>query len=436
MNSSSSGKRATRARIMSIALSWLIGMVLTVNAQDENKQWKLVKVNFVGLQIQQPEAITAASGLQLGQTLDLAGIRAATTKLSETGIFKKVSSRYQYRNDEVEVTFNVEEAPVTKLACVFDNFVWFSEPEISAAIKTILPEYDGTAAANEYTIGLVKQALERLLQERKLTGEVTHERGEDTVAKRAAHIFSVKGQHLTVCAIQLTGLKADLRRELETAWRSHLNAEYSRTESNLFMRAALLPVYQNKGYLKARFASVQARLTTGSECKGTGVLVTVPIEEGLQYRWQGVIWSGNEAFSAKELEREWKLKPGDIANLDAIGDSFSLAQMHYGRRGFITARIAEQPVLDDAQQRVSYQATVSEGPQFQMGKLTFSGLTESEVKHWQSRWKLKPGAILNTMLVAEFTQELREDHAIKDFEVRYNPDQATLTADVVIEIKK
>lgn len=436
MNSTNAINRAVSTCAAITLFSVLLGSALSVRAQDQDKQWKLTKVSFIGLQLQQPDVMTAASGLQIGQTLDLAGIRAATTKLSETGIFKKVASRYQYRNDEVEVIFTVEEAPVVKVACLFDNFVWFSEQEISVAIKRALPEYDGTAATNEYTVHLVKQALARLLQERQLEGEVTHERGEDTAARRAAHLFAVKGPRLTVCAIQLMGVKAELRRELETAWRSHLNAEYSRTESNLFMRAALLPIYQNNGYLKARFASVQGRLTTGSECKDTGVLVTVPIEEGLQYRWHGVVWSGNEAFSAKELEREWKLKPGDIANLDAIGDSFGLAQMQYGRRGFITARIAEQPVFDEAQQRVSYQATVSEGSQFQMGLLTLSGLTESEAKHWQGRWKLKPGAILNTMLVSEFTQELRQDHSIKDFEVKYNPDQAKLTADVVIEIKK
>ncbi len=269
-----------------------------------------------------------------------------------------------------------------------------------------------------------------------MTGEVAYERNEDADNGRSYHVFTAKAPNLRVCAVQLLGLKADLKRELERAWQSHLNTDYSRTDSNSFMRAALLPIYQNSGYLKARFAAVQAHPASGGECQGTGVVVTLPVEEGLQYRWQGAVWSGNQAFNTKELESGFKLKPGDIANLDSIEDSFRWAQAQYSKRGYLTARVSPQPVFDDAQRTVSYQATVTEGPQYRMGQLVLMGLTESETKQWQGRLKLKAGDIFNAMTLGEFTQELRQDHAIKDFDLKYKLDHTQLTADVVIEIKK
>ncbi len=436
MNSTNSIKRAVVKRAASTIFALLVCGVLSVNAQELEAKWKLAKVSFVGLQTQKPEEMTAASGLQLGQIIDVAAIKAASQKLSDSGLFKRVAARYQYQGENVEVIFTVEEAPAQKATCVFDNFVWFSDQEIASAIKRDLPDFDGTAASNDYTVGLIKKALAQLMQEHKVTGEVAYERNEDTDGGRSYQVFTVKAPNLRVCAVQLAGLKADLRRELEKAWQSHLNTDYSRTDSNSFMRAALLPVYQNNGYLKARFAPVQAHPASGGECNGAGVVVTLPVEEGLQYRWQGAVWAGNQAFNTKELEGGFKLKPGDIANLDSIEDSFGWAQAQYGKRGYLTARIVPQPVFDDAQQRVSYQATVTEGPQYRMGQLVLSGLTEGEAKHWQGRLKLKAGDIFNALTLGELTQEMRQDHAIKDFDLKYKLDHDKLRADVVIEIKK
>lgn len=436
MNSANASKRAMILRTAATALASLLCGVLSVRAQDQDKQWKLEKVSFVGLQTQKPEEMTAASGLQLGQTIDVAGIKAASQKLSDSGLFKRVAARYQYQGENVEVIFTVEELPAQKATCIFDNFVWLADQEITQAIKRELPDFDGTAASNDYTVGLIKKVLVGLLQERKVTGEVAYERNEDPEGGRSFHIFTVKAPNLRVCAVQLVGLKADLKRELERAWQSHLNTDYSRTDSNSFMRAALLPIYQNSGYLKVRFAPVQAHPASGGECKGAGVVVTLSVEEGLQYRWQGAVWSGNQAFNTKELESGFKLKPGDIANLDSIEDSFGWAQAQYSKRGYLTARVSLQPVFDDTQRTVSYQATVTEGPQYRMGQLLLTGLTESETKQWQGRLKLKAGDIFNAMTLSEFTQELRQDHAIKDFDLKYKLDHTQLTADVVIEIKK
>ena len=430
--------KPVKNRLSLAVFVWLCCAVSSAWAQQPapDTKWKLDKVNFVGLQTRKPEEMTAVSGLRIGETIDLAAIRAATAKLSESGVFKKVSSRYAYRGDLVEVTFTVEEAPVTKAACVFDNFVWFSDEELRAAVKRELPEFDGTAASDDLTISAIKKSLTGLLQERKLAGTVVYERGFDPGGGETPHIFTVKAPNLKVCAVHINGLKANLKRELDAALKQHLYTEYSRTESNLFVRAALLPVFQNNGYLKARFASVQARPAANGECKDAGVLVIAAVEEGLQYRWQGVTWTGNQVFSVKELEREWKLKPGDIANLDSINDSFELAHFVFGTRGYLTARITEQPVYDDAQRLVGYQATVTEGPQFHFGQLSLTGLSDSDTKHWQGRWKLKPGEVFNTTLVGEFTRELRQDASIKDFDVKYKRDAAKLIADVEIEVKK
>src|SRR5690349_12574812 len=140
MNSANAINRTGIKQRAATAFALLLFGVLSVSAQDQNQKWTLAKVSFVGLQAQKPEEMTTASGLQLGQTLDVAAIKAASQKLSDSGLFKRVAARYQYQGENVEVIFTVEELPAQKAPCVFDNFVWASDQEIAAAIKRDLPD--------------------------------------------------------------------------------------------------------------------------------------------------------------------------------------------------------------------------------------------------------------------------------------------------------
>ncbi len=422
--------------LMALCLVFAGVVVAHAQALAPDAKRKLAKVNFVGLQKQQPQAMIELAGLNIGQVIDVAVIQAALMRLTESGLFKKVAVNYQYAVETIELTFSAEEAVQQKVKCIFDNFIWFTDKELADAVKRDLPEFDGTTSSDDFTIGIIKKALSRYLQERKVTGMVAYERNEDTDTGQSVNVFSVQAPNLTVCAIVVDGLKANLKKELTNAYQPHLNAAYSRLESDAFMRSALLPVYQDHGYLKAKFAPVQARPATGSECKGAGVTVLLPVEEGLQYRWDGVDWSGNQVFSTKELERDFKLKPGDIANADWIDDSFGLAGALFGTRGYVTARITPKPVFDDAKQLVRYQATVVEGPQYRMGQLIIAGVPESEVKKLQGRWRLKPNDVFNTSIVGEFMQPLRQDSFIKDVDAKLKPNKTDLTVDVEIVIQK
>src|SRR5262245_46096506 len=86
------------------AIEWLICslaamLMLTAGAaaQDPppNAKWRLTTIVFEGLKAQPPEKMIAASGLQVGQTIDFEMVKAAAQRLSQTGLFGKVA--YSYR---------------------------------------------------------------------------------------------------------------------------------------------------------------------------------------------------------------------------------------------------------------------------------------------------------------------------------------------------
>src|SRR5215472_6830362 len=108
-----------------------------------SESWRLGKVSVTGLQRYSESQIIAISGLRVGETVDIDRIEAATDRLLNSGLFKRLNYRYRAQNGEIEVTFVTEEIkwsiPVT-----FDNFIWFSDQEIIAAVAKDVPGFDGT----------------------------------------------------------------------------------------------------------------------------------------------------------------------------------------------------------------------------------------------------------------------------------------------------
>src|SRR5215470_17866641 len=64
----------------------------------------------------------AITGLSVGSQVGRADLQAAADKLTQTGLFDKVSYRFETRTGVV-VTYNVEESP--RVPAYFDNLPWF-----------------------------------------------------------------------------------------------------------------------------------------------------------------------------------------------------------------------------------------------------------------------------------------------------------------------
>src|SRR5215831_9390614 len=152
-----------------------------------NAKWRLTTIVFEGLKSQPPEKMIAASGLKIGQTIDFETVKAAAQRLSQTGMFGKVAYRYRYSSTQIELTFELEEKVTGKKRCSFDNFVWFSDKEIVEAVKRDIPDFDGAILVSDFVGEEVKKSLARLLQEKKIAGEVVFELDD-----QLSYVFKVR----------------------------------------------------------------------------------------------------------------------------------------------------------------------------------------------------------------------------------------------------
>lgn len=431
-------KQIARAIIL---LATLFGSGSICPAQQQER---LARIEFVGLKRITPEQMIATSELKVGQMVDATVIDAAAGKLMQSGLFKKLTYRVRGAAGQITVVFEVEEAN-RSLPVVFENFVWFSDDELAAAIRNDIPFFNGLAPEAGDTTEKIAATLQRLLNEKKIPGRVEVMPYADLVKARQEIVFTVRGVKLPVCSLHFPGAEAISEAELIKASQALLRSDYSKKDIGGFANYTLFPSYRHLGRLRAQFHEPTATLATNfPNCDG-GVEVTVPVDEGVVYSWAEAEWVGNKALPAAELSTAMGMKAGEVADGLKIDRGLKDVRGAYGRKGYLAVRMKDSSEFNDSAQRVVYRFTIQEGPQYHMGNLIINGLAPELVQELKGYWNLAAGAVFDESYVDEFRlnavpkfvgiQMQRSSAFRATTEIETKPDAQKLTVDVVITFK-
>src|SRR6185503_2215455 len=148
---------------------------------------KIAAIETEGLQTLKTETVVATSGLKIGDTFSVEATDAAAERLVSSGLFKKVGARTRNAGANVTIIFQLEEVKGQSSPVVFDNFIWFSDEELAAAVVREVPAFNGSAPDIGNTNEAITKALQNLLEERKLPGRVEYNLTEHE------HLFRVEG---------------------------------------------------------------------------------------------------------------------------------------------------------------------------------------------------------------------------------------------------
>ena len=419
----------------------LIGLMLITLLVSGQTNRRIARIETEGLHVLTPEVVVATSGLKVGESFSVAALDAAAQRLIDSGLFKEVSYRTRTAGASVTITFELEEAGGHVSPVVFDNFIWFSDEELAAAIRQKLPSFGGTAPDAGNATSLISEALQELLAQRKLAGAVEY------TLTDTAHLFRVADPSLTICTLHFPGAQAIAEDRLIAITKSSTDANYSRQSMTVFPRYGLFPPYREIGHWRAMFGSPMAKPDTNPGCEGK-VDLTIAVNEGAAYSWAGAVWSGNQALAAKDLDSALGMKSGEVANGKKFDRGLRDVEIAYGKHGYIEAHPNSEPVFDDVKREVTFKIAVSEGPQYRMGTVEFKGVSPADAAALQERWKLKSGEIYDEsysdqffredgrMLLSRIFQERRSmQKQGPPLEVRARPNRKALTVDVTIEIK-
>jgi outer membrane protein assembly factor BamA len=369
---------------------------------------KLIEIKVAGSKRFTQQEIAAASGLQIGTTVDDEVFRKASRQLGESGAFDDVSYSFTFSSAGTKLIFQVKDTEKF-VPAHFADFVWFSDAEILKKLHERIPLFNGELPTFGRLPDQVSDVLQALLVENGGPGQVQYLRSNDANGKLAAFDYTVANIVIRIHQVNFRGAGAGELEPLQAGAEKLAGQDYYPTLLHNFVEKTVLPVYHERGYLKAECSPeppkvVKPASTDNSDDKSaiTWVDVTIGITPGAQYKVASWSWLGNKNIPGDQLQPLMHIQVGQLANTVQLADDLHGVQQLYGSRGYVTATIKANAEFDNAAGTVSYQMIVNEGDLYHMGELEFRGIDNNLTARLRNAWKLRPGDVYDAGYLQEF----------------------------------
>ena len=344
--------------------------------------------------------IAAAIGLRAGGTVTREDMQAAADKLVELGLFSNVQFHFSTVATGVRVTYEVADGPAVPVS--FDNFPWFTDAELIAALKRTVPLFDGSAPPRGSVLDAMSGTLEKLVETHGVLGTVSHSLVNFPLGGQRVE-FRVVGADLTVKSIEFSDELATNDRAIQQSVSQLIGKPYSRSGIELFEFEQVRPAYLTHAFLHVQFAPPSAHVAGDpGQPAANEVVVVAQIAPGPAYKWGGVVWSGNSVLSANDLNAMVDVKPGETADGNRLEAIWLRIQGSYGERGYLDAKLDPVPQFDDQGARITYNVTIAEGSQYRMGSLILTGLSIDGEKRIRAAWSIPADAVFNQKIYEDF----------------------------------
>ena len=350
------------------------------------------------------EQVAPASGLQIGQPVSRDDFQAAADRLAQLGTFSNVQYRFSSGENGVVLEFQLTDSPAVPAA--FDNFPWFTDAEITVALRKDLALFDGSVPEQGSLLDAIDHSLEKLLATRGVHSSVEHALVISPESDQKIQQFRVAGAALKVGAVDFNDALAKKDRGLQERLTDLVEKPFSRAAIQLFEIEQVRPVYLAHSYLRVRFEEPQARFTGNpNRPPSDTVLAVINVVPGRAYTWNGVQWSGFtvlHSFELDELLENSGLKKGQPADGMKIAALWNRVSEEYCSRGYLDVKIEPVPQFDESAGSAFYNVRITEGPQYRMGNLVLTGLSVEGERRIRQAWRIASGTAFDCSFYEEF----------------------------------
>lgn len=347
------------------------------------------------------DQIAAASGLHRGSAFAPADLQAVADRLAQLGPFTSVQYRYSSDASGLQVELQVADAPA--VPALFDNFPWFTDEELKAALQSLVVLFDGTAPEVGTILDAMSAALGKLLETRGVHATVSHTLTNAPGSDQRLQLFEVQGAEMNVGAVQFSDALAQNDKNIQDRLFDLIGKPFSRSRIELFEFEQVRPVYLAHAFLRVQFGRPVARFAGDpNQPLPRSIVVLVAVDPGPVFRWGGVTWSGNTVIPTGELDKLVQLNPGNIVSGLLVEATWNAVRQAFGKLGYLDVKVDPAPQYDEAAKRVTYAVSIIEGPQYRMGQLVLTGLSLEGERRLRAAWKIAPGEIFDKTIYDEF----------------------------------
>jgi outer membrane protein assembly factor BamA len=356
--------------------------------------WPVEKIVFAGPAVNQGELLQF-TGLKPGQ-LTREVIEAAADRLSGTGLFSNV----RFGIDGTTLTFELE-ASATAVPVVYDNFPWWDDKALNAAVAARVPLFHGALDPAGSMREQVTAVLVSLLAAKDVRGAtISTAPVTDADGNQTAIRYHIDTPPMLVGVFHVYGFSGVWTQPVEavekTAFRQKIEAA---------TRAALADQVRS-AYGKLGFIDVQMSEPAWGQPLVTNGEVIVPLtatvtSEGGQYHVAAIELHGDLFLAQEQFAQSAKLHAGDVADEELWKETQTEVQAPYRTHGYLKAKILATAQPDREHHTVRYTIAVDPGAEYRMGQVKFENLNAQQQAELMPYWQLHPGDVFNPDLIAQ-----------------------------------
>ena len=376
--------------------------------------FSLGKVHAIGSK-RFPEAdIIKATGLKPGATVTGDDLKQAANRLAQCGLFKEVRFSFDGVSADYAVVDAEELVPAT-----FENFVWFSDAELVERVHHSVPLFNGSVPLTGNLAEQIIAVLDSILKQKGIEGHATSMMQGTLAGQLQSLQFQIDGIEAKITEIRFPGAAPDRTPLLQAATKLLVGQDYLRSTVGATIDRNAPRVYGKLGFLKAQFGAPKP-VVLKDDARQPEIAVEVPVQEGDQYTFAALNWSGASMVPTAELAKGIDLKPGTPADTTQLGKGISAVKELYGAKGYMYAQVRSTATLDAEKHTATFNLEVKEGPLYHMGKLEIQGLEPERTQLVQKVWELHQGDVYDASYASTFLKKHpRELAALNGWAARF-----------------
>ena len=327
-----------------------------------------------------------------GGIFSLAQIKEDIKTLYQLGHFEDVQVKTEGFENGLKVIFSVKEKPLIR-EITFEGNDELTTEKLKEGM-TLLPR-------TAFNVQLIQETAEKIRLKYQDDGYyntvvvpvISELRGGD----RNVVFYIEEGKKVRLSEIIITGNKALSAKEIKKPLKTQEHWLFSflgrsgtlRTEELKEDLETIRNLYYNKGYIQVQVDEPVIKLK--NPAKKDKLVVYINIKEGDQFRVGSVTFKGNSILSDSELEKEVKLKQGDIFSREVLRQDVNRIMDRYDGLARPFASVVPLFNIDQGKKTVVINIDIQEGGEVTIGRINITGNSKTRDKVIRREMRLNEG---------------------------------------------
>jgi outer membrane protein insertion porin family len=191
-------------------------------------------------------------------------------------------------------------------------------------------------------------------------------------------------------------------------------------------------LYFDHGYIKAVVGEPGIKVNR----KERGMIITIRVSEGDQYKISSVDVTGAKAYSDKTIRDKITIQPGSVFDKSLLEKNIQAISNLYMDNGYALVSVTPDLIPDEKNKTVRVTLAISEGDRYRVGRIEVSGNTKTRDKVIRREIRLDEGDIFDSSKIKRSYERINNLNYFDTVDIVPKPEYKKKVVDLDVKVKE